>query len=161
LYVVYDLPWPNWLEDNVYQPLVAVNLTAEYQSGVIQYTPGLASNWTISPDSRTYTFNLRPNVNFSNGDPLNAYQVWMEMYGFYYLSANSSAWLVSYPILDMSSVTFGPSTIVQINQSGLINPSPDALKIMMNSSWPIYATGPDQIVFHLKAPFRWFLGTLV
>jgi ABC-type transport system substrate-binding protein len=32
---------------------------------------------------------------------------------------------------------------------------------MMNSSWPIYVTGPDQIVFHLKAPFRWFLGTMV
>jgi ABC-type transport system substrate-binding protein len=31
----------------------------------------------------------------------------------------------------------------------------------MNSSWPIYVTGPMQIAFHLKAPFAYFPGTLV
>lgn len=30
--------------------------------------PGVARDWTVSADSRTYTFKLRPNVRWSNGD---------------------------------------------------------------------------------------------
>src|SRR5208283_2715328 len=118
---VNEIPWPNWLTYSVYQPLVSINSTAEYGQGVIQYLPGLAENWTASADGRTYTFNLRNNVKFSNGDPFNSYQVWMEMYGFIYLSGNSTGWLESYPVFDMSTVKFGPSTIALINQTGLIN----------------------------------------
>jgi peptide/nickel transport system substrate-binding protein len=161
LYSLFESPWPNWFEDTVYQPLVAVNLTAEYNYGIIQYMPGLAVNWTVSASGATYTFDIRPNVTFSNGDPLNAYQVWMQMYGYYYLSSNSSTWLESYPLFNMSNVDFGPATIALINQSGLITPSQQALGIMDNSSWPIYVTSPSQIVFQLIAPFNYFPGTLV
>ena len=34
--------------------------------------PGCAEKWTVSPDGRTYTFTLRPNLRWSNGDPLTA-----------------------------------------------------------------------------------------
>jgi len=34
--------------------------------------PGLAARWTISPDGSTYTFNLRANAKWSNGDPVRA-----------------------------------------------------------------------------------------
>ena len=161
LAAVAESPWPYPLVYTVYQPLVSVNETAEYGQGYVQYLPGLAANWTASPDAKTYTFNLRQNVHFSDGNPFNAYQVWAEMYGFYYLSANSTTWLESYPVFDMSQVQFGPSTIAMLTRSGVINPSPDMLRMMMNSSWPIYVTGPNQIVFHLKAPFLWFPGALV
>jgi oligopeptide transport system substrate-binding protein len=30
--------------------------------------PGVASEWTMSPDGKTYTFKLRPNARWSNGD---------------------------------------------------------------------------------------------
>ncbi len=33
---------------------------------------GLASTWTVSKDGLTYTFKLKPNVKFQNGDPLDA-----------------------------------------------------------------------------------------
>jgi len=161
LYLPTELPWPEWYAFAVYQPLVDVNLGAEYGQGTIEYLPGLAENWTISPDSTYYNLTLRQNVNFSNGDPFNAYQYWMEMYGFYYLSGNSSVWLESYDLFNMSNVNFGPATMSLINQSGLINPSAQALAIMENSSWPIYVTGPYSIVFHLQAPFLYFLGILV
>jgi ABC-type transport system substrate-binding protein len=154
-------PWPDYLMYTVNQPLVSVNETAEYDDGVIQYLPGLAQNWTVSPDGATYTFNLRPNVHFSDGTPLNAYNVWLQEYGYYYLQANGSNWWMEYNLFNMGNVTFGPATINIINSTGVVNPSGQALAIMQNSSWPIYVTSPDQIVFRLKVPFIWFPGTLV
>lgn len=155
------IPYPSWGLDAMYQPLVNINETAEYNSGVIQYLPGLADSWTVSPNATTYTFNLRSGINFSNGDPFNAYEVWTQMYLLYYLSGNSSSWLVSYAVFNMSPVVFGPATIAILNQSSLANPSQSALNIMENTSWPIYVTGPNQIVFQLAAPFQYFLGLLL
>ncbi len=34
--------------------------------------PAVAASWSISPDARTYTFNLRPEARWSNGEPLTA-----------------------------------------------------------------------------------------
>src|ERR1700678_2739021 len=34
--------------------------------------PGMAESWTISPDGLTYTFKLRANAQWSNGEPLTA-----------------------------------------------------------------------------------------
>ena len=34
--------------------------------------PGVAERWDVSPDGRTYTFHLRANARWSNGDPLTA-----------------------------------------------------------------------------------------
>jgi oligopeptide transport system substrate-binding protein len=35
--------------------------------------PGMAQNWTLSPDGRVYTFTLRPGVKWSNGEPVTSY----------------------------------------------------------------------------------------
>ena len=35
-------------------------------------TPLLALSWAVSPDLKTYTFKLRPDVKFQNGEPFNA-----------------------------------------------------------------------------------------
>ncbi len=161
LYGFEGLPFPGWGLDSVYQSLLNVNETYMFSTGIPEYLPGLALNWTVSPNGETYTFNLRQGVTFSNGDLFNAYEVWAEMYTFYYLSANSSGWLVSYDLFNMSAVNFGPATISLLNQSGLNNPDSQALSLMQNSSWPIYANGPYQIVFHLSGPFAYFEGLLV
>src|SRR5208283_456441 len=150
-----EIPYPNWAANTVYQPLTTLNGSLLYQSGDIQVVPVLATGWSISPDGTTYTFDLRQNVTFSNGDAFNAYQVWGQMYGFYYLSGNSPSFLNAYNIFDMSNVTFGPATLALMTQSGLINPSSSLTTIMMNSNWPIYVTGPYQIVFRMKTGFQW------
>lgn len=45
-------------------------LTAFSSKGVAE--PGVAERWDISPDGLHYTFHLRPNVLWSNGDPMTA-----------------------------------------------------------------------------------------
>lgn len=50
---------------NVYEGLVRVD-----DEGRI--VPALASGWTVSPDRRTYTFDLRPGVTFTDGAPMTA-----------------------------------------------------------------------------------------
>lgn len=46
------------------------NLTIHDGSGKI--APGVAESWTISPDGKVYTFKLRANAKWSNGDPVKA-----------------------------------------------------------------------------------------
>lgn len=47
----------------------------EYLPGSREAQPGLAESWSISPNGLTYTFHIRPHVEFSNGEPLTAEDV--------------------------------------------------------------------------------------
>lgn len=53
---------------NVYEGLLSRDSDNEVQ-------PGLAKSWDISNDGTTYTFHLNENMNFSNGDTLDAEDV--------------------------------------------------------------------------------------
>jgi peptide/nickel transport system substrate-binding protein len=59
---------PQALLYNVYEGLVKL----DSQGRVV---PSLAKSWTISPDRRTYDFQLQPGVEFSNGAPFTAEDV--------------------------------------------------------------------------------------
>lgn len=43
-----------------------------FEPATLAPTPGVAERWTISPDGLTYTFHLRPNAKWSNGDACTA-----------------------------------------------------------------------------------------
>ena len=46
-------------------------------SKTLEPRPGVATSWDISEDGRVYTFHLRKNARWSNGDPHNAHDyVW-------------------------------------------------------------------------------------
>ena len=154
---------PAWTLYSTYQTLTYVNQSAEYSPGVLNVIPGLAQGWTESPNGTVFTFNLRQDVHFSNGDPFNAYEVWMNVYDAgYYLYGNASNWFQGVNIFDYSNVNFGPATEKQINSSGtLSNPGSQALAIMENSAWPIFVTGQYQIVFRLVYPYSYFPGMWV
>lgn len=57
-------------------PLTSVYDTLVYQDPASgQFVPGLAESWTISDDGRIYTFKLRRDVKFHDGEPFNAQAV--------------------------------------------------------------------------------------
>jgi peptide/nickel transport system substrate-binding protein len=55
-----------WAFTQIYQLLVKVNVKGD------GFEPDLAEKWTTSADGRTWTFFLRKNAKFSNGDPVKA-----------------------------------------------------------------------------------------
>jgi peptide/nickel transport system substrate-binding protein len=162
LYAVQFLPWPNWMYGAMYQPLVNVNVSAQQgPAGKLQFLPGLAEGWETSPNGTIWTFHLRKGITFSNGDPFNSYQLWTQMYGFYYLAGNASTFLGGVDIFDTSHVKFGSSTIAMLNKTDFAKPSQQAISVMQNKAWPIYATDSNTIVFRLKTPFSFVLGLFV
>jgi peptide/nickel transport system substrate-binding protein len=58
-----------WAFMQIYQQLVRVNVKGD------GFEPDLAERWTTSADGRTWTFSLRKNARFSNGDPVKASDV--------------------------------------------------------------------------------------
>jgi peptide/nickel transport system substrate-binding protein len=50
---------------NIYEGLVKVDSEGAF-------IPGLATEWTVSPDGRVYSFKLRPGVRFHNGEPFDS-----------------------------------------------------------------------------------------
>ena len=56
--------------EEIYRHLFASLLGFDWPSQ--QVTPGLADSWTNSPDGKTWTFKLRKNLRWSDGQPLTA-----------------------------------------------------------------------------------------
>jgi peptide/nickel transport system substrate-binding protein len=57
--------------------------------------PSLASEWKVSPDGKTYTFKLRPNVKFASGNPLTSADVKWSLERVMYLKSNPAFMVAS------------------------------------------------------------------
>ena len=55
--------------------LSVYNTLVTYAPGTTNIVPDLATSWTVSPDGKTYTFQLRHGVRFHDGTPFNAQAV--------------------------------------------------------------------------------------
>jgi len=81
------------------------------------YEPRLASSWTISPDNRTYTFNLRQGVKFSDGAPMTAADVMFSLHRAFTDSGSQIAFV-------------GPKV------ASMTAPNPHTVVIKLKSAWP-------------------------
>ena len=79
----FDYGDPGRLDVHAESPLVVQQATAGVYSGLLQYDPDepskiigdLAERWTASPDGKTYTFHLRKNVKWHDGQPFSSADV--------------------------------------------------------------------------------------
>jgi peptide/nickel transport system substrate-binding protein len=99
----------SWVTTRVYKQifegLVGEDLTkSSEEAPVPDLTPQLATSWTISPDGKTYTFQIRPDVMFHDGTELDAAAVefnirrmWDEDFEYYDVkSAGNSGYVWQY-----------------------------------------------------------------
>ncbi len=104
---------------NSYDTLLTYPLTT-----IGEYAAGLAFlNYTISTDGLTYTFHLRPNVKFSNGDPFTADDVVYSFQRVIRMNSPSSgvAW-IDQQDLNVSSITAINPLTVQFKLTHVFNP---------------------------------------
>jgi ABC-type transport system substrate-binding protein len=77
---------PSWLDPAVLYDSFGVFLGNVYEtlfffngSSTTQILPWLAQNYTVSPDSKTYTINLRSGITFADGEPFNSTSVYFTL----------------------------------------------------------------------------------
>jgi oligopeptide transport system substrate-binding protein len=127
----------------LFDPLVS------YETGTLAPVPGLAERWEISPDGLTYTFHLRANAQWSNGDPLTAQDCvdsWRRIltpslaadYAYFlYLLRGAEAFNKGQTkdFSTVGAVARDAKTLVVT----LTHPAPYFLQILLNSPWrPIH-----------------------
>ena len=96
--------------------------------------PLLAQNWTVSSDGLTYTFNLRPNLEWSDGQPLNSSDI---AFTFNLITEQSPLWYYLFSAIQIAN----SSTITGESVAPSAISTPNA----------------TQIVFHLSTPASTFL----
>ncbi len=119
----------------------------EYNPYSTRLQPGLAS-WTVSPDGKTYTFTLKKDIKFSNGDPVTAQDVIYSLNRVTRGDANSSG---------AAPYGFAYSDIVGYNHwfnGG--NPPPAGMTGMSGLTSP----RPGVVRIKLKTPQAFFLNEM-
>lgn len=91
--------------------------------------PNLATDWSVSEDGLTWTFNLRDDVTFANGDPLTADDVVFSFTRLQNVQSNPS-----FLANNITSVTAVDESTVEMT---LAEPSPSFLAEMVNTAFSI------------------------
>jgi peptide/nickel transport system substrate-binding protein len=152
---------PGWeIVEQVYQGLLAPNGTS-----FTTYTGVLAQNWAVSSDGMTYTFNLRPGVTFSNGNPYNAYVEWFSIYRTLVMN-QAPAWILGQNLAATNGAGFNITDTI-LNSINYTNPSQKDLNYMTYPNQSVQVVSSSQLVLHLgygyngNVPYSAFLATLI
>jgi ABC-type transport system substrate-binding protein len=132
------------VETLIYDALLMVN--DQYQ-----YEPRLAEKWTASPDAKTFTFNLRPNLKWSDGEPFSASDV-VFTYKLLANSASGSAQAGKFDhVVGIADYRAGMTPDV----AGFKAPDPNTFVVELDQpnaafissiSWPFYGVLPQHVL---------------
>lgn len=124
--------WESQVLMDVYEGLVK-----ESPDGEI--LPGMAASWDVSEDGRTYTFHLREDARWSDGEPVTADDF---VFGWRHLldptSASKYAYQL-YPVVNAEAVNTGDKPLEELG---------------------VEAVDPQTLVVHLNAPTPYFIQLL-
>ena len=115
---------------NVYETLLKINKPGSAE----KYTPVLAENWSVSDDKLSYTFNLRPDVKFHDGEPMNAAAVKASIAAVKDHGAAGFIWwsVVNVEVVDDLTVKFNLST-------------PQPIDLIASSMYAAYIVSPKAL----------------
>lgn len=113
--------------------------------------PAVAEKWSVSDDKKIYTFQIRKNARWSNGDPLTAHDfVYSWKRALHPLLGNQNAY-VAYPILNAEE--YNKSEISDFAQVGVKAQDDYTLVFTMEREWPLFMeelTGSSAYPVHQK-----------
>jgi oligopeptide transport system substrate-binding protein len=107
--------------------------------------PGVAESWDISPDRKVYTFHLRKDAKWSNGDPVTARDFWNAYKRILTPSLGAEYSYMHYVVKNAEA--YNTNGITDFNQVGykviddhtlqitLNNPTPYFLSLLLHHSW--------------------------
>ena len=127
---------------------MAVNTILNVGAGLVRYEPGtsdvipdLATGWTISGDGKTYTFSLRDDAKFSNGN-----QVTAKTFEFSWRRALT---LKGPPTFFLGLVVEGPDSVRAVDdytfEVNLMHPFAPFLSLVAISAAPTYPVDPSVV----------------
>jgi peptide/nickel transport system substrate-binding protein len=106
--------------NNVYQQLIEFSGTCGGCTQSSDLVPVLAQNWTVSSSLQTYTFDMRPNVWFSNKDPITAYTAWFSLVREIYLNAPTGVAPSNYNLLTQNLSANSPDAQIPVGLSSAV-----------------------------------------
>jgi peptide/nickel transport system substrate-binding protein len=138
--------------ENTNLPLVFFNAS---DNALAHLLPVAAESWSASPDGRTYTFYLRNNVYYSDGNPFNAYVVWWNIYRDLFINQPNDALMYLY--FNTTGVT-----VENVNSLNNTQNMPDAslLSVMQNPNNSVTVINSTVVQFHTTSPFAGFMTTI-
>lgn len=141
-HIVTGVPEHHILQ-NIFEPLVSLDPKN------LKPVPGSAESWTISKDGKTYTFKLRKNGKWSNGDPVTAHDFvysWTRL-----LTPATAAEYAQQGYYIVNGKEFNTGALKDASQLGvkatddhtlvvtLVNPTPFFLSLMYHHSlYPVH-----------------------
>lgn len=116
-----------------------------------EYEPRLAEKWTGSPDAKTFTFNLRPNLKWSDGEPFTSKDV-VFTYKLLANAASGSAQSAKFDhVVGIADLRSGKNSDV----AGFRAPDANTFTVELDQSnaafissisWPFYGILPEHIL---------------
>ena len=136
---------PGTLDPHRAEGVPASNVLRDLFEGLVmedpsgRYVPGAAESWTLSQDAKTYTFKMRENGKWSNGDKVTAEDF---VYGL--------------------RRSVDPATLS--NYSSMLYPIKNARDIVLGKMNPealgVRSDGPQTLIIELEEPTPYFLSLL-
>lgn len=109
-------------------------------------SPGVAESWTVSEDGLVYTFKIRDNAKWSNGDTLTAKDFVFSWRRALTPTLGSEFAYMMYPIKNAKA--FNTGEITDFNEVGVNAVSPSVLRVELAHPTPYFIQLPDHHSFY-------------
>ncbi len=111
---------PETLDQHKTSTVYEGNIMRDLYEGLVAYSaagkiiPGVAESWTQSEDGKTYTFKLRDNAKWSNGDPVKAGDFVFSLRRIMNPETGAKYATILYPILNAEAINKGEKKVEEL-----------------------------------------------
>ena len=132
---------PETLDQHKTSTVYEAHILRDLYEGLVAYSadgkiiPGSATEWTVSDDGKVYTFKMRPDAKWSNGDPVVAGDFAFSLKRIMNPETGAKYASVLYPILNAEAVNKGEKPIDELGVKAIDDAT---LEITLNAPTPFF-----------------------